>query len=126
MTASATGDSRKASRFNCHAAKTKIPQETITKVATKAGDKVPDGMARVWVRGLAASIEASARRLKAIAAERAPTIATTIQISVCADGHPPAASMAPHMANGSTKMECSHLIISRVTPRLRRMGTERL
>ena len=64
--------------------------------------------------------------LLAIAAERAPTMATTIQMSCRAVGNPPAANIAPHNANGSAKMECSHLIISRVTRRLRRRGTGRL
>src|SRR5437588_4067771 len=71
-------------------------------------------MARVAVRGLAASIWASARRLKAMAAERAETMQRTIQPSLAAVGIPPAASMAPHRANGSAKTECSHLIISSV------------
>ena len=43
--------------------------------------KSPAGMWRMRVRGLRASISASRIRLNAIAAERAPTIATTIQSS---------------------------------------------
>ena len=39
---------------------------------------------------------------------------TTIQKSLLHGGNPPAASMAPQSANGSAKIECSHLIISRV------------
>ena len=77
-------------------------------------------MARMRVRGLAASSEASARRLKAIAAERAVTMQTMIQKICMGRGKPWAASMAPVSANGSAKMECSHLIISRVTPMLRK------
>ncbi len=76
-----------------------------------------------WCAGLAASMAASAQRLKAMAAERAATMATTIHSIWCSEGNPPAASMAPHSANGSAKMECSHLIISSVTRRLRRTGT---
>jgi len=98
----------------------------MTKLATKAGVRCPAGRARVRVRGLAASMEASASRLKAIAAERAATIATTIQSNWCAVGKPPAASMAPQRAKGSAKMECSHLIISSVTRRLWKTGTKRL
>jgi len=59
----------------------KIAQETTMKVATKAGERCPAGRARVRVRGLSASIEASAKRLKAMAAERAATMAMTIQRS---------------------------------------------
>src|SRR5512146_669560 len=80
-------------------------------------------MARVAVRGLAASIGASARRLKALAAERAATMHSTIQPSCAGAGIPPAASMAPHSANGSAKTECSHLIISRVVRVLVRRDT---
>src|SRR6185437_11892398 len=73
------------------------------------------GIARAAVRGFTASISASTRRLKAIAAVRAPTMQTMIQPSTRGGGHPPAASTAPVRANGSAKIECSHLIISRVT-----------
>ena len=58
-----------------------IAQEIITKVVTKAGESWPAGSARVLVRGLAASMAASARRLKAMAAERAASMAITIQRS---------------------------------------------
>src|SRR5712672_1100143 len=95
-----------------------MPQETATKVITKEAERCPAGRARALVRGLAASMETSARRLKAIAAERAAIMATTIHSNDRALGHPPAASMAPQRANGSAKIECSHLIISSVTRRL--------
>jgi hypothetical protein len=78
------------------------------------------------VRGLAASIEVSASRLNAIAAERAETMATTIQAIGRHAGKPPAASMAPQNANGSAKIECSHLIISSVIFRFRKKPTSRL
>ena len=114
MTASATGESISVIRFNCEAARTNIPQATRTKVLTNAGVNCPTGSARVAVRGLSASIEASASRLKAIAAERAETMATIIHAKARQAGIPPAASIAPQSANGSAKIECSHLIISRV------------
>src|SRR5579859_6953685 len=87
-------------------------------------ESVPAGMARMAVRGLAASIRASATRLKAMAAERAETMHRMIQPSLAAAGIPPAASMAAQSANGSAKMECSHLIISSVVLMLARRGTE--
>jgi hypothetical protein len=59
----------------------KMTQETMTKVATKVDESCPAGRARVRVRGLAASMDASARRLKAMAAERAASMAITIQRS---------------------------------------------
>src|SRR5665811_767341 len=102
----------------------KIALDTTTNVATNAGERCPAGKARVLVRGLAASMEASAQRLNAIAAERAATMATMIHTSWRSEGNPPAASMAPQSANGRAKMECSHLIISSVTRRLCRTGTE--
>ncbi len=76
------------------------------------------------MRGLRASIPASTRRLKAIAAERAETIATTIQSRI--HGHCGTlkrlsrnASNAPVNANGSANTECSNLIISSVSSSLR-------
>src|SRR5580700_5422688 len=71
-------------------------------------------MARLLVRGLVASRSASAQRLKAMAADRAATIATTIHITVRQPGRPPAASSIAVSAKGSAKIECSHLIISSV------------
>src|SRR5438128_11822053 len=53
-------------------------------------------------------------RLKAIAVERAPTIATEIQTICDAVGIPRAASTAPRKANGSANSVCSILIISSV------------
>src|SRR6202521_3074231 len=126
MTQRATGERSSDSRLSWDAAKTKTAQETTTNVATKPGVRVPAGRARVWVRGLAASILASASRLKAMAAERAATMATMVQASVRPAGTPFAASMAPHKAKGSTKIECCHLIISRVTRRWRKKGTKGL
>jgi len=64
--------------------------------------------------------------LKAIAAERAETMATTIQTSGRQDGTPPAANIAPQSAKGSAKIECSHLIISRVILRFRKTPTVKL
>ena len=53
-------------------------------------------MARVAVRGFRASYSRSAIRLKAIAVERAPTMAAVIQTSLLlTDGNPFAASTAP-------------------------------
>src|SRR5208283_1298959 len=111
-------------RFNWEAARIKIPHETRTNALTNDGVSTPAGRARVAVRGLVASIEASARRLKAIAAERAETMATTIHQSCRHAGKPPAASIAPQSANGSAKIECSHLIISSVIFRFRRKATD--
>jgi hypothetical protein len=58
-------------------------------------------------------------RLKAIAAERAPTIATVIQSNCHTAGSPRAASTAPSSAKGSAKSVCSILIISSVVRMLR-------
>src|ERR1700756_2415820 len=99
-------------------------QATITKIMANFCESAPAGMARMAVRGFAASIRASATRLKAMAAERAETMHRTIQPSLAAVGIPPAASMAAQSANGSAKMECSHLIISSVVFMLARRGTD--
>ena len=69
----------------------------------------PDGSSRPAVRGFAASIRASISRFNAIASDRAPIIATVIQIRSCADGTPPTARNAPTYANGSAKIVCSNL-----------------
>src|SRR5260370_683569 len=77
----ARGESHRVRRFSCDAATIKMAQETMTKLATKARERCPEGSARVAVRGLAASMAESARRLKAMAAERAATMAMMIQRS---------------------------------------------
>src|SRR5271154_6170769 len=58
-------------------------------------------------------------RLTVMAADRAATMATTIQKTCCTEGQPcggwcvaRAASSAPVSANGSANTECSNLIIS--------------
>ena len=123
MIANASGESSNDRRFSCQAASTNTAHEVMTNAVTNPGVSWPVGSARVWVRGFAASMEASARRLNAMAAERAATMATMIQANCRSVGQPFAASMAPQSAKGSTKTECSHLIISRVVRRLRRTAT---
>src|ERR1700761_1265551 len=87
---------------------------TTVKPPTNERESKPAGNARDAVRGFAASRSASAQRLKAMAADRAVTMQTTIHRSFDQEGHPEAASTAPARAKGSAKIECSHLIISRV------------
>src|SRR5690606_13435073 len=53
-------------------------------------------------------------RLKVIAAERAPNIATVIHTICCQVGSPFAASTAPKNANGNANSVCSNLIIASV------------
>src|SRR5262249_29687893 len=72
-------------------------------------ESAPDGSSRVAVRGLRASISASTSRLMLIASERAPTIASVIQIRSCADGISFLHSNAPMYANGSANTVCSIL-----------------
>src|SRR6185369_14054901 len=86
----------------------------IVNAQTKPTDNRPAGSALEAVRGFCASKLRSAIRLKAIAAERAPTMATTIQRICDGEGNPLAASTAPRNANGNAKSVCSILIISRV------------
>src|SRR5204863_2215482 len=64
--------------------------------------------------GLRPSKSRSAIRLKAIAVERAPTMAMAIQTICHVLGMPRAASTAPRNANGSANSVCSILIISSV------------
>ena len=109
---SATGDSARASGLSFQAASTSTPAHAAVKAATAPGLTCPAGRARPAVRGLAASIRRSTSRLNAIAALRAPTMATTIQKTVRHEGHPPAASSIPRKANGRANSVCSILIIS--------------
>src|SRR2546421_1749517 len=53
-------------------------------------------------------------RLKAIAVDRAPTMATAIQTICHSEGRPRAASTAPKKANGNANSVCSILTISSV------------
>ena len=85
-----------------------------------AAESSPAGSARILVRGLRASMSASITRLNAMAADRAPTIATTIHSSlrqILGDAKPLSrnASSAPVRAKGRAKTECSNLIISSVS-----------
>src|ERR1039457_2407524 len=120
--ASATGASSRHSGPSSREANNKIAQEAKVKPQAKRLESRPAGRWRFEVRRLRASIGASSRRLKAMAAERAETMATTIQrkrqpkpgIENPASRH---ASSAPVRANGRAKMECSNLIMSRVRRR---------
>src|SRR6266576_6202631 len=112
--ASATGDNNSVKRLSMAAARKKIAALNNVKPQTNATDRTPAGIARIFVRGLRASYSRSAMRLKAIAVDRAPTIATTIQTICHSDGIPRAASTAPRKANGNANSVCSILIISSV------------
>ncbi len=61
------------------AAPTKTSDQKPMKPHVNDRETSPAGMARLLVRGFLASMSASTTRLNAIAAERAATMATTIQ-----------------------------------------------
>src|ERR1044072_3218070 len=105
----------KAIRFSSAAVRKNKAAAAIVNTHTKPTDNKPAGKALEAVRGFFASNVLSAIRLHAIAAERAPTIATTIQRICQAVGRPLAASTAPRNANGNANSVCSILIISRVS-----------
>src|SRR6202012_1597005 len=109
----------RVSRLSWAAARIKARDMITVNPPTKRRLRLPAGIARPRVRGLAASKPASAQRLNAMAADRAVTMQTTIQKILLHDGHPEAASIAPERANGRANIECSHLIISSVVPTLR-------
>ena len=111
---SATGDRASASGFSRQAATTSSAADTTVNTPTALLVMSPAGMARIAVRGLSASMPASATRLNAIAQLRAPTMATSIQPRTPHGGTPPAAKKALMTANGSAKTVCSNLIISRM------------
>ena len=124
--ASANGLSRRQRGLSIAAARQKTALESATNAPANPRESVPDGSAPPPLcEGSAPSSEASARRLKAMAAERAATIATTIQPSFQATS--PAArpesrraSSAPVSANGRAKTECWNLMASRTRAACRR------
>src|ERR1043165_5644050 len=99
--AKAIGERKSVKRFNIAAATKKAAALTTVNPQTNPTDSAPLGIARIFVRGLRASYSRSAIRLKAIAVERAPTIATVIQTICHRVGTPRAASTAPKKAKGS-------------------------
>lgn len=74
---------------------------------------LPDGISRLHVRGLRASIFASIILLSPMAPERAPTIARVIHHICSNEGNPDAASTAAMNANGKANTECAILIMFR-------------
>ena len=116
--ARASGESSSACRLRRHAAITSSAEPATVKIQAKPSERWPAGSARLAVRGLRRSNSMSAMRFMVMAAERAPTMATTIHRVCCHEGKPPAAraaSRAPTRAKGSAKTECSNLIISSTT-----------
>ena len=90
-----------------NAAMKKSADDATVKAATKRALNSPAGIARIFVLGLAASNSRSTSRLNDIAAERAPTIATTIHKTRSHAGRPLAARTAPRNANGNAKIKWS-------------------
>src|ERR1039458_3639023 len=120
--ASATGESLRQSGLRAAAERKNTPAEAATNAHPKPLESSPAGRWRVRGRGLRTSMRASTRRLKAMAALRAPTIAATIQSTFGASPEtvkPPSrkASSAPVRAKGRAKTECSNLIMSSVRRR---------
>src|SRR2546423_8101696 len=101
--AKATGARKSVRRFSIAAATKKLAALTIVNPQTNPTDSAPLGIARTFVRGLRASYSRSARRLKAIAVERAPTIAIAIHAGSHGVGTPRAASTPPRHANGTVQ-----------------------
>ena len=104
--ASATGDSAKQIQPSGHVEATNATEVTTRNAHACAADSLPAGISRLAVRGFSASQRASTMRLKAIAALRAVTIASTIHSTrIGSTGRSTAASSAPTSANGSAKTE---------------------
>src|ERR1019366_2521663 len=116
ITARSNGASSNVNRFSWAAASRNSSDATRVNPPTNSRERSPAGIARILVRGFSASSAASAHLLKAMPADLANTIHAMIQNTFPSGGQPFAASMAPVRANGSAKMECSHLIISSVVP----------
>src|SRR5260370_35932375 len=110
--AKAIGERISVSLLSIAAANKKMPAPAIVNINTKTTESFPAGIARAFVRGLRASEYLSALRLKAIAVERAPTIAIAIHRSCAKLGRPRAANTVPIQAHGYAISESSLLIIS--------------
>ncbi len=89
------GQSQCVTGSSCQTATRKTPSDAPAKTTTCMRLSRPAGSSRVAVRGLRASIAASIRRFAAIANERAPAIATVIQIIPRRPGQPLTARIAP-------------------------------
>src|SRR2546427_1484719 len=98
---------------------TRTPAEATMKAMTNPLLTSPRGRARAAVRGFLRSKSTSTSRLNAMAALRAPTMASVIQAAWAAVGAPRAAMNAPRNANGRAKSVCSILIISSTIPTFR-------
>jgi hypothetical protein len=104
--ASATGDSAKQIQPSGQVDATNAADVAARNAQAWAPESLPVGISRFAVRGLSASQRASTMRLKAIAALRANTIASTIQrMRIGSTGRSAAASSAPTSANGSANTE---------------------
>jgi len=78
----------KLSRFSMKAANRNTVTLARVNPITKPLDTRPWGKARAWVRGFRESMGASTSRLKAMAALRAPTMASRIQPHTGRGGKP--------------------------------------
>src|SRR5580692_5384319 len=115
----ASGANLSARELSCHAATKNKATAASVKNQANCSESAPVARARCFVRGFSRSYRRSTMRFMAMAAERAATMATTIQTYWRSVGQPfggwcvaRAARSAPVSANGSAKMECSNLIIS--------------
>ena len=108
--ASATGDRTKQSVEICDVTPTKTADQPATKPIACVREIAPRGISRAAVLGFSASCRASTSRLKPIAAERAATMAATIQPArPSVTGAYCEASSTPTRANGSANTEWLNL-----------------
>ncbi len=106
--ARAAGERARARGFSMAQAKTKTAAAPRVNAHAAGRLMAPRGISRFRVRGLSASSRWSAIRLKAMAAERAPTMATTTQSQTMGPGQKPIRWMAkstPESAKGRAKTE---------------------
>src|SRR5580692_2163904 len=115
----ASGANLSARELSCHAATKNKATAASVKNQANCSESAPVARARCFVRGFSRSYRRSTMRFMVMAAERAATMATTIQTYWRSVGQPfggwcvaRAARSAPVSANGSAKTECSNLIIS--------------
>src|SRR4026208_2429785 len=107
MIAKATGDKIKQTQLSWYDASTKTSAATLVRALASHTVPVPRGNSHSWVRGLSASNFLSAKRLKPIAAVRAPTMAIKIHSRVRGvTGCFGQAKATADSANGSANTVC--------------------
>src|SRR5687767_3870995 len=109
MIAKATGDKIKQIQLSWYEASTKTSAATLVRTLASQTVTLPRGNSHSLLRGLSSSNSLSAKRLNPIAAVRAPTMATRIQIKFRrVTGYFGHAKATEDRANGNANTVCEN------------------